>query len=356
MTKTGVIVLAHGSRGERGKVDVETALTRIAAGLRLLLTPRVEIIGAALQFNQPTLEEASAFLAQKSVDRVVIAPYFLFAGRHITNDIPELIRNLQSDYPDTEFILADNLGLDESFTSLMAQKIKRSVPDLAGITSPDTTSHIEQESMEIIGTLLPPLPGLSNEELTIVKRLVHTSGDPQMAPLIKFSPSAISDGLRAITVGTTIFTDVRMVQAGIDKRRSEAFCCSVVCALNGPDSMANNGGRTRTAAAIRGLGTKLDGAVVAVGNAPTALFALLELMEHEGVKPALVVGMPVGFVQAKESKAELMKRKAPYITIEGTRGGSPLAAATINALLRLAESGDSSRSKLYIKSNLSGGV
>jgi precorrin-8X/cobalt-precorrin-8 methylmutase len=77
--------------------------------------------------------------------------------------------------------------------------------------------------------------------------------------------------------------------------------------------------------------------VVAIGNAPTALLALLDLIEHDGIRPALVVGMPVGFVRAAESKAELMKHQTPYITIEGTRGGSTLAAATVNALLRLAQ-------------------
>lgn len=336
MKKTGVIVLAHGSRGEHGKADVETALKRIAAGLRPLLTPRVEIIGAALQFNQPTLAEATAFLAQKRVDRIVVAPYFLFAGRHITDDIPQLIRRLQCDYPETEFILASNLGLDESFTNLMAKRIKGAVPDIVGDNAAPVTSPIEQESMNIIGNLLPPLPGLSDEELAVIKRIIHTCGDPQVAHLVKFSQSAIRDGLGAITGGSTIFTDVRMVLSGIDQSLAEAFGCSVVCALDNPDLVANDNGRTRTASAIRSLGTKLGGAVVVVGNAPTALLALLDLMEQEDIRPALVVGMPVGFVQAREAKEELMKSQAPYITIAGTRGGSPLAAATINALLRLS--------------------
>jgi precorrin-8X/cobalt-precorrin-8 methylmutase len=87
---------------------------------------------------------------------------------------------------------------------------------------------------------------------------------------------------------------------------------------------------------MRHLGKRLNGAIVAIGNAPTALLALLELIDSNGVKPALVVGMPVGFVQAKESKDELMKRDIPYITIVGTRGGSAMAVATVNALLKIA--------------------
>lgn len=336
MSKTGIIVVAHGSRGERGKLDVEDALRQIAAGLRPLLAPHVEVTFAALQFNQPTLEEAAACLVLKNVDRIVIAPYFLFAGRHITEDIPEIISALKSHYPRTEFILAENLGLDASFTSLMAQRIKWAVPDIVITTNAvSPTSSIEQESMNIIGTLLPPLPGFSAEEITVVKRLVHTSGDPQMVQLIKFSPSAIRFGLGAIVAGGAIVTDVRMVFTGIDKRRAGSFNCPVICALDGADKAADGGTRAETA--IRHLGTRLNGAVVAIGNAPTALLALLDLIEQEGIRPALVIGMPVGFVRAAESKSKLMKCNAPYITIEGTRGGSPLAAAAVNALLRLAQ-------------------
>jgi precorrin-8X/cobalt-precorrin-8 methylmutase len=84
------------------------------------------------------------------------------------------------------------------------------------------------------------------------------------------------------------------------------------------------------------LGTRLNGAIVAIGNAPTALLALLDLVDHKEIKPALVVGMPVGFVQAKESKDELMKRNIPHITVVGSRGGSAMAVAVVNALLKIA--------------------
>ncbi len=338
MAKTGIIVLAHGSRGERGKVDVEAALNSIAGGLRQLLAPHIEIFGASLQFNRPNLEEAVASLAQKNIDRIVIAPYFLFAGRHITDDIPEIIERAQADYPRIEFVLASNLGRNESFASWREKRKKRAVPDLApeGDDVVPVTSPIEQESMNIIGDLLPPLTGLSADEITVVKRIIHTCGDPQIAHFVRFSRSAIRDGIHAIATGATIFTDVRMVRTGIDKRLAEAFGCSVVCALDGPDIVASAREGTRTASAIHALGTKLNGTVVAIGNAPTALLALIDLIDREGIRPALVVGMPVGFVQAKESKAELMKRQIPYITVEGFRGGSPLAASTVNALLRLA--------------------
>jgi precorrin-8X/cobalt-precorrin-8 methylmutase len=135
-----------------------------------------------------------------------------------------------------------------------------------------------------------------------------------------------------------MFTDVRMVAVGINHRLAQKFGCSIHCAFDEPDVMrqAQDQGTTRSAAAIRSLGMRLNGAIIVIGNAPTALLALLELIDGGDILPALVVGMPVGFVQASESKAELMKRDIPYISIEGTRGGSAVAIATVNALLNLA--------------------
>jgi precorrin-8X/cobalt-precorrin-8 methylmutase len=125
-----------------------------------------------------------------------------------------------------------------------------------------------------------------------------------------------------------------MLAAGINRHLAEACRCSIFCALD--ENKGLNPDTTRAAAAMRHLGKRLNGAIVAIGNAPTALLALLGLIDNNGVKPALVVGMPVGFVQAKESKDELMKRDIPHITIDGTRGGSALAVATVNALLKIA--------------------
>jgi precorrin-8X/cobalt-precorrin-8 methylmutase len=179
---------------------------------------------------------------------------------------------------------------------------------------------------------------MSAEERSMTKRVVHASGDPQVASLIKFSPSAISSGLSAIAKGSPIFTDVRMVAAGINDRLVETCGCSISCAMDETKGLEQTKERntTQAAAAMRHLGTRLNGAIVAIGNAPTALLALLDLVDRKEIKPALVVGMPVGFVQAKESKDELMKRNVPYITVSGTRGGSAMAVAVVNALLKIA--------------------
>jgi precorrin-8X/cobalt-precorrin-8 methylmutase len=168
--------------------------------------------------------------------------------------------------------------------------------------------------------------------------MVHAAGDPDIAHLVRIHPQAISAALSAISGGQPIFTDVEMVASGINRQLAHEFDCSIHCALNEPEVTARSQEEniTRAAAAIHHLGTKLSGAIAVIGNAPTALFALLELMDG-GILPALTLGMPVGFVGAEESKAELVKRSVPYITVEGTRGGSALSVATMNALLKLAE-------------------
>jgi precorrin-8X/cobalt-precorrin-8 methylmutase len=335
MPQTGVIILCHGSRGQQGTVAVPQALRRVTEGVKPLLPPGVEVIGAALQFNHPTLEETVESLAVRGVERIVIMPYFLFPGRHITEDIPQLVEKLKSSYPDKKFIVTKPLGFEEHFIVSVAKRIEEAAPELwppahLSLASPES---IERQSMEIAERLLPTLK-ISGEERLVIKRIIHASGDPQVAPWIKFSPSAIPSGLSAIAKGSPIFTDVQMVAAGINRHLAEACRCSVSCAMD--ETKGRKRDITRAAAAIRHLGKRLNGAIVAIGNAPTALLALLDLIDHKEIRPALVVGMPVGFVQAKESKDELMKRDVPYVTVVGTRGGSAMAVATVNALLKIA--------------------
>jgi precorrin-8X/cobalt-precorrin-8 methylmutase len=340
MPGTGIIIICHGSRGEQGNIEISKALTRITEGVKSFLPPEIEVIGAALQFNHPTLEEAVESLAMRDVDRIVIMPYFLFSGRHITEHIPELVEKLKHIYPKKQFIMSNPLGSEEYFIGAVAKRIEEAVPKLwTNVpTSPTPPDTIEQQSMEIVEKFLPPSPSMSAEERSVKKRIVHASGDPQVVSLIKFSPTAIASGLGAIAKGSPIYTDVRMVATGINDHLAETCGCSVSCAMDGIKGLkqAKEPNTTQTAAAMRNLRKRLNSAIVAIGNAPTALLALLDLVDHEKINPALVVGMPVGFVQAKESKDELMKRNVPYITVVGTRGGSAMAVAAVNALLKIA--------------------
>lgn len=338
MTDTGVIILVHGSRGERGAAEISQAFHRLSRGVSAFITPNVEIIGAALQFNQPDLEQAAAALVQKGAGRIIVVPYFLFPGRHITEDIPETIAGLERRHPRTRFLVTGNLGLEESFIDVLATRLLETAPDLAPerYLTPVAPGDIELKSLEIVARILPPLD-VTPDELTIIKRIVHATGDRHIAPLVRFHPEAVAGALAAVRSGRPIFTDVRMLAAAIS-RRAASFGCAVHCALDEPEDpgTVRDPAMTRTAAAFQRLGHRLDGAIIAIGNAPTALLSVLDLIAAGKTLPAVVIGMPVGFVQASESKEQLMQLDVPYISIAGTRGGSPAAAAAINALFRLA--------------------
>jgi len=340
MSKTGIIILAHGSRGELGIVETPERLTGISEGIKNLLPPGLEVIGAALRFNHPDLEEAVASLVDGGVQRIVILPFFLFSGRHITEDLPQLKEMLESKYPEVQFMVTNALGNGEHFVTLVANRLEEATPELwtGASVSAASAETIEEQSMKIVEKLLPPTLKTTSEERLIVKRVVHASGDPQIASLMKFSPSAVQIGVNAITEGSPIITDVRMVAVGINRQLAEAYGCSIACSMEETiaQGQVKKQNVTRAAAAMHSLGKRLNGAIVVIGNAPTALLALLEMVDNDGIKPALIVGMPVGFVQARESKVELIKREVPYITIIGTRGGSAMAAATINAMLKMA--------------------
>lgn len=194
---------------------------------------------------------------------------------------------------------------------------------------------IERESMAIIEKNIPELVNLPEKEQAIIKRVVHTTGDFNIAPLIKIHPQAIASGLNAINKRCTIYTDVNMVLAGLNKKKLKQFGVKATCRIGDPDvaEEAARTGKTRAMISMH-MAKPLSGDIVVIGNAPTALFTLCELIETDAANPALVIGTPVGFVGASESKELLAQlNKVPYITLMGTRGGSTIAASIVNALL-----------------------
>jgi precorrin-8X/cobalt-precorrin-8 methylmutase len=197
--------------------------------------------------------------------------------------------------------------------------------------------EIENRSMEIIAPHLEGL-NLTPEQTKVYSRLIHAAGDVDYAPIIRMSDDAIERAMAALRSGCDIYTDVEMVRTGINKRKLASFGGQVHCLIADEDiaELAKKEGITRSMAAMRHFGKALDKNIVAIGNAPTALFEVLRLMEEEGVRPACIVGIPVGFVGAADSKAELAKQETvPFITVEGTKGGSPIAAAAVNAMMYL---------------------
>ena len=177
-------------------------------------------------------------------------------------------------------------------------------------------------------------------EWQVARRVIHATADFQFKELLRFSPSAIETGVRALRGGCPVIADVKMILAGLNEERLSAYGCRTHCFISDPDviAAAQAAGSTRAIEAMRKahrLGL-LDAAVVAVGNAPTALLEIVRLVSEEGARPALVLGVPVGFVSAAESKEALLAAAIPSIVARGRKGGSTIAVAIVHALLLLS--------------------
>ncbi len=179
-----------------------------------------------------------------------------------------------------------------------------------------------------LGRLAPELEGLA-------VRLIHACGMIDLVDDIAASPGALDVGRAALALGAPILVDTPAVAAGITRARLPASN-PVVCTLDDPavPRLVKSGATTRSAAAVELWRSRLHDAVVAIGVAPTALFRLLEIVEEGAARPALVIGMPVGFVGAAESKQALIASGLAYVVVRGRRGGSALAAAAVNAIAR----------------------
>ncbi len=172
------------------------------------------------------------------------------------------------------------------------------------------------------------------EEERVAVRIIHASGMVEVATDLVFSPSAARAGIAALKAGAPILCDAKMVANGVTRARLPADN-DVVCTLDDArtPALAAELGTTRSAAAMELWRERLGGAVVAIGNAPTALFRLLEMLDDGAPLPACVIGMPVGFVGAAESKEALIADgRVPYLVVRGRKGGSAMTAAAINAL------------------------
>ncbi len=183
--------------------------------------------------------------------------------------------------------------------------------------------------------------GFGPWEWPVVRRMIHASGDLELARLVHFSPEAAVAGVQAFRDGAPIVTDVRMVAAGIQGTLREALGVGLHCFLDAPgvSSEAEARGLTRCACAMERAIAALPEAVCVIGNAPTALRALCAAVRRGVARPRLVIAMPVGFVDVVQSKEEALALPVPVIAVRGRRGGSAVAAAAVNALLLLAHEG-----------------
>ena len=180
--------------------------------------------------------------------------------------------------------------------------------------------------------------GFSPSEWPIVQRIIHTSADFEYMKTIRFHPKAIESGVSAIRQGKTLITDTHMARAGIRKKEIHRFGGSVICLIDDETvvKVAAETGSTRAKTAVDTAIHNIKGSIYVVGNAPTALLRLIELVKDNKAHPALIIGLPVGFVNAAESKTALMDLETPYISNVGRKGGSNVAASVVNALSIMA--------------------
>lgn len=183
------------------------------------------------------------------------------------------------------------------------------------------------------------LAGLPADVERVAVRMIHACGQVDLVDDLEFTPDVVAAAHDALRAGAPVLTDANMIASGVTRKRLPADN-EVVCTLSDPrvPELAQQLGTTRSAAALELWRERLPGSVVAIGNAPTALFRLLELLDEGLAAPAAIIGVPVGFVGAVESKVDLVKRApAPYLVVHGRRGGSAMAVAAVNAIAQEAE-------------------
>lgn len=340
-----IILLGHGSRLEEANLP----LLEIAA----IVSERLGGIptGAAfLQLAEPGLESEISRLAEAGAREITVVPFFLYPGAHVRTDIPLELERIGNKNPEIVLKLSEHLGVHPLMADIIVERIKPLYEKNGEHTAMNDAplkgrwgydlgpDDIEGRSFEIIDTLVD-LSAHTPAELALIKRIIHATGDPSFAPIVKWSPGALEKGVEALKNGAPIVTDVAMAKAGISMVRASKYGGSVHCYISDGEVVkeARERGLTRSVVAVEKAARLHPGAVFVFGNAPTALWRLLELWEQGEVNPSLVIGVVVGFVGAAESKDALMaKTGLPWISVKGNKGGSNVAAAAANALYKIA--------------------
>ena len=324
--------MGHGSKSPSAMATLEEVTSQIDESFEM------PVRLASLQFNKPTFEETIDKLVSDGVERIIVMPFFIYSGIHVSEDIPEAISEVAKEYDDLEIVLTDHLGADPSIIGVVKDRIE----DLMSIDHkrvdierllPD---EIEAKSYEIIRNRYPSL-GSGDLIGEVKSRIIHASGDMEIEKEIMIS-SLASMIVHAVIAGSPIIADVMMVKAGINKTGLKEHGCSLDCYINDDDVKikAKDSCKTRAAVSIKKASGLHEGGIYVIGNAPTALEELCDLVEEGRSRPDAIIGIPVGFVGAAEAKERLMNLDIPWITVKGTRGGSAIATAAINAVIKIS--------------------
>ncbi len=328
--RTGILIVSHGSPRAKTNRRFEALVARIAVRLG-----SADVLATFFSIARPNIPDQVAVLAGRGVRRIVLMPHFLGEGQHVTKDIPELLDVCRRSFPDVTLEMLPTLEDEPALEDLVVDRLL-AYADPAETPLGDA-AVIERRSFEIIDRQLADWPAAGRGR----RRRDPPGGPCHGRRLLRPHAAVPSGGGRrgraALAERRLIVCDVKMLQAGITRTRSE-----VLCTIDWDEAAlrAKQRSMTRAAAAIEIVGPRLEGAIVAVGNAPTALAKVIELARSGGPRPALVVGLPVGLVGARESKLALLASDLCYITNTTSRGGSPVAAAVINALAWRKDKGD----------------
>jgi precorrin-8X/cobalt-precorrin-8 methylmutase len=326
-----ILLAGHGSP----KQDANN-LDHIASLLHEMIHPRCSencVRVAYLQFARPDIMEAITACIQDGAKKVIVHPYFLSSGMHVTADIPGIIKQAGERYPGVEFVYTEALGVHNK----MAQVVYERIHAAAGMKP----EEIEKRSFEILSEEAD-LSDVPEERLPIVQRVIHATADFEFRNSLTFHPDAVRTGIEAIKAGKDILTDVEMVRTGINKKLMKQWGGKVICNIQSAENNTEGtGNKTRAESGIEEAFKEYNNiGIIAIGNAPTALLKTIEILPNYinayGHTP-LLVGVPVGFVKALESKSLLAKQTFPYITNLSRKGGTPVAVSIVNALLKMAD-------------------
>jgi len=331
-----ILLLGHGSM----RNEANAMLFRVAELLRNRL-PGKPVHPAFMQFGKPDFFEGAKACINSGATRVIVHPYFLVAGDHVTRDIPGMMDEMSEKYSGVTFVMTKPLGIHDNLAGVVAERVAEAVGKSdSGTETRMSPGMIEAASFKIIDLELGRT--LHDDKThSIIRRVIHATGDFTFADNMRFHARAVEAGVQAIRAGKNILADVHMVEAGINKALLAKFGGRVICGISDEETAreAVASKQTRAEVAIERHAHDNIG-IVAVGNAPTALMRTMDLIAFGAFAPALVVGVPVGFVNAAESKDRLNSQDYPFVTTLGRKGGSPVAAAAVNAIMKLAEAGE----------------
>ena len=354
LDNVGLILIGHGSKLPHNRENLGKLGKFFRAQSQF---KKVEI--AFMIRDTPTIAEAIDTIAKRGVSKIVLVPAFLAPGVHTTQEIPELIdvkdKQSQLSKSGIQLFYGEPIGADQCIAVILEEKALKALGeknaehhhapfDQSSVAKPQvpaSSNKIYDQSMKLIRPeIKDALAKAPKNQASIIERVVHTTADPEFAKLLVISDKAVDAGVAAIKAGAKVLTDVKMIKAGINEARVKRFGGQILTYIDDSRAtkMANELSITRSTAAME-LAVKdgLDGAIILIGNAPTAAFELAEQVKKGAAKPALIVGVPVGYVGAAESKEAVAKLPIPFIIVRGRKGGSTIAVAIFNALLAIAE-------------------